>query len=112
MSKQQQLQLPKEINILGFNYKIIEVEPNDPAVLLDGKFCAGTITTETRTIAIAKYHDHSYEDKLQTLMHEVVHAIENHFDCLNTVSSLTEWQIDMIGTGLATILLNNKGLFK
>lgn len=79
------IKIPKSINILGFNYEI-------------------NLTEDKNILNLNQ--ELVDELKLQNLCHAIVHA----FNYLMTKNdeNLTENQTDVIGTGLASILLNNK----
>lgn len=97
------IKIPESINILGFSYEITLTE--DKNILnLNQELVDGFINLRDKTI----YIDSSltFELQLQTLCHEIVHAID--YLMTKNDENLTENQTDIIGTGLASILLNNK----
>lgn len=101
-------QIPSTLKILGYTWDIVIT---DDANLLNMKGASSTVyaglcNKHTQTIYISK-RTQGFEQQVQTLCHEIIHAIERTFDDMNTHTELTEFQIDMLGTGLASILLNN-----
>lgn len=95
------MKLPKKINILGINHKIIEEETDHMA----RNSWYGCINAVTREIHILPTIPEEY--KKQTLMHEVIHAI----DFLTNGSGsyeLSEEQVERLATGILTVLKNNK----
>lgn len=97
------MKLPKSLNILGFKYTIGYT--NDKNYLNDGtSICYGVISPSKNLIFI----DNTYpqENQLQTLCHEVIHAID-YITAGNEGYSLTEKQTDLLATGIASVILNN-----
>lgn len=100
--------LPTKIKILGFTFKITYT--NDPNLLaLDNRICTGVCDSHANEIHIST-RTQGIESQLQTLMHEIVHAIERKFDERGVHTKLTEFQIDMLATGLASILIDLKNI--
>jgi len=100
------LKIPEKINILGFDYDIILQDFINDNLIVDNRVCAGTINYHTYKIYINTM-EKDEQNISQTLMHEIIHAIEHTFDRLNEYTNFTEWQIDMLATGLASIIILN-----
>lgn len=105
------MNLPDKINILGFEYKIVLIDKVCEDLILDDKLCSGIIDHDLQTIYL-NVKEKNEERVLQTLVHEIIHAIEYLFDRHQEITALKEWQIDMIATGITSIILNNKGIVK
>lgn len=96
--------LPTELNILGMKYDVILTE--DYNILnIHGKLANGIVDNYQRKIWISTRMN--YESMVHTLVHEVIHIIEWIYDRHNERTDLTEWQIDMIASGVLTLILNN-----
>jgi len=105
------MKIPEKINILGFVYEIILQNSIDDNLIIGNAACDGAIHYTKRKIYILKNDKIGDEHILQVLCHEITHAIEYHFDAKCEHTNMTEWQTDMIGTGLASIILNNGSIF-
>lgn len=96
--------LPTELNILGMKYDVVLTE--DYNILnIHGKLANGIVDNYQRKIWISTRMN--YESMVHTLVHEVIHIIEWIYDRHNERTDLTEWQIDMIASGVMTLILNN-----
>lgn len=97
------MQLPESLNILGFNYDIVLTD--DKNILnLNNELVDGFVNLRELKIYIDSTLNP--ELQLQTLCHEIVHAID--YRMTKNDENLTENQTDIIGTGLASILMNNE----
>lgn len=92
--------LPKKINILGFEYKIQTVESSNN-LILNGRTCFGSCNSTEQTIIISL--DQAYQQQVQTLLHEILHAID-YITSGNEGCQIEEKNIDLLATGLASIL--------
>lgn len=92
--------LPKKINILGFTYKI-ELVDSCTEIIVGGRACFGSCDFIEQTIRIAK--DQDYQQMVQTLLHEIIHAID-YIMSGNEGTQLEEKQTDLIATGLASVI--------
>ena len=101
------MKIPEKIKILGFTYDIILKKTGDETLIVDGCACKGSVHYRDRKIYLLNPEGVSQESLLQILCHEIVHIIETHFDEKYEHTDLTEWQINMLATGLASIVLNN-----
>lgn len=95
------MKIPKKINILGFEYKIIQEETE--TMMRNGYW--GTCNSITQEIHLKP--DVPEISKLDTLIHEIIHAIDWQTSGKNG-HELTEEQTQHISTGLTTVLRNNK----
>ena len=84
----------KQIKIGGHTYKIIDISGSD----------AGRAFTDKNTIAIDMYQSKSHVES--TLLHEILHILNNLYDL-----NLTEAQVAVLETALYDVIKNNK-LFK
>lgn len=91
-----------KINILGYIYKIIYTD-DMRIVSEDGERCFGYIDNNKREITI--FND---EHKMQTLFHEVFHAISDilHLKCFDGNKGHIE--LDILSTALADFIIRNK----
>lgn len=99
------MNIPEKINILGFNYEIIETD--DKNILVDDStLCHGYVRYNDRKIYLEKSSNEEFKKTI--LIHEILHAIDNITN-LNQENreSLTEAQIHHLSIGLASIILNN-----
>ena len=94
------MKIPKKINILGFTYDVLFTD--DMNILGD---CYGRCKFIEQKIYVKK--DQAPEQQFQTFWHEVLHAIDwitsGEGSC-----DLTEKQNDIMATGVASVLMNNK----
>lgn len=90
--------LPPKVNISGIAYDIIEVEGlcND-----DGKL-NGRISYSTTEISIEKKQ--SYQSKIITLWHEIIHALLSHADVEHDEKIAV-----VLGTGIVGVIQDNRG---
>lgn len=95
------MKIPKKINILGFDYKVKHKATEE----MKKNSWAGAVNYFNRVIHI----DPSYSDisKADTLLHEIIHAIDITTSGTNDVT-LTEGQVQRIATGIESVLRNNK----
>lgn len=96
--------LPKELNICGFKYKIIE--ENEPFIMdnsvVDGLHDEGTTEIKIVTGKYSKNYIYS------CLVHETIHAINK----LILNGSLDEHKINTLANGLTSVLMNNPDFIK
>lgn len=95
--------IPSKMNILGFLYDVILT--NDANILtIDDTKITGRIYYKEQKIIIDS--NQNPQQLIQTLMHEVLHAIDFLVNgCAE--GSLSEGQIDCFATGITSVLLNN-----
>ena len=101
------MQIPETINVLGFTYKIIQHETFNSKLAIDGKVCSGVCDLWGKEIHLS-IGERDEQFIMQTLVHEIVHIIERTFDGHNEHTNLTEWQIEMIATGITSVIFNNR----
>ena len=94
--------LPKRIKILGYDYNIQLVESSED-IIVGGRTCFGSCDFINQVILISK--DQAYQQQVQTLIHEIVHAID-FITSGNEGTQLAEKQTDLIATGLASVLFD------
>ena len=87
--------LPKKIHYSGFDYEVIEVER------LDGRETWGRTSFESQTIHIEK--GISFQRKMQTLIHEILHIAYHHTS--NVLDDKTIITLKML------VFLNSGNLF-
>lgn len=92
--------LPKKIKILGYDYDIQLVESSED-IIVGGRACFGSCDFINQIIIISK--DQAYQQQVQTLLHEIIHAID-YITSGNEGTQLQEKQTDLIATGLASVL--------
>lgn len=92
--------LPKKIKILGYDYDIQLVDSSEE-IIVGGHTCFGSCNYINQVIFIAK--DQAYQQQVQTLLHEIIHAID-FITSGNEGTQLKEKQVDLIATGLASII--------
>jgi Zn-dependent peptidase ImmA (M78 family) len=90
-----------KVKIGSKTYSVIEKE----IVLLDNEAQFGLIDYQNNVIEIKK--DQQKDTKLQTLCHELIHAISQEYSC-----SLSHDDVDRLGNGIAQIITDNKEVFK
>jgi len=88
-----------------FTYTISEV---DGPIVLNGRECDGVVVYDDLKIEILK--DRAPMKKLQTLAHEIVHAIvREHY--IDLREDNTEKTVDALATGFLQVILDNPNLF-
>lgn len=99
---------PDHVWIFGKKYDIRYVDNPVEVDMNRRKALWGQIDYWTRTIRI---YDNGRQDGdiLQTLMHEIVHAIDEEFH-LKIYDKMGEDVIDLLGSGIADVLLRNDWL--
>ena len=95
------MKLPKKINILGFNYTVTYEETEQ----MMRNSWAGMVSNLTKQIHVAP--NMPDESKLDTILHEIIHAID-HITSGENTTTLTERQTQLLSTGLESVLRNNK----
>lgn len=94
--------LPKKIHYSGFDYEVIEVER------LDGRETWGRTSFESQTIHIEK--GISFQRKMQTLIHEILHIAYHHtsnvLDDKTEEDIVTTWSVNIYG------ILEDNGFLK
>jgi hypothetical protein len=98
--------LPGEINILGVVYKILYIEKPSDVDVFKRDALWGQCDYWTRTIRVYIGHDRSHADILQTLLHEIIHAIGEklHIESLKTEENNL---VDLIAMALTDTLIRN-----
>lgn len=82
-------------------YKINNCLPEDEKLLVDGDLTDGNIDNVRKEINIDDSLD--YEDKLNTMIHEILHGIEYTYGV-----DLGEDVVVKLSNGLTDVLINNK----
>lgn len=91
------MKIPKTLKICGLDYKVIEEKDIHLKEGLDGEH-----STERQEIRIRKNDCHQ-QRKEKVLFHEILHAIDVHWNN----DSLTEEQIDRLANGIYQVLKDN-----
>ena len=99
------MNLPSKVKILGFTYNIIYTKDKN-LLALDHAISLGLANYRQQEITIDL--GLPYEQIIQTLIHEIIHVIEHAtVNQMNEYKPMSEFQTDIIATGLASILFNN-----
>lgn len=98
--------LPKEVKILHVTYKIKYVDNPSKVDLTERRSLWGQVDYWTRTIRIYS-KGRPYEDIMQTLMHECVHAITSQQD-IRDYKVNDEHFVDLFSMGMLSLLKENK----
>jgi hypothetical protein len=98
------MKIPSKINILGFDYEIIETDDKN-LLVWENDLCDGLIKYNESKIYVKKSLNEQV--KLTILIHEVLHGIDYYMSNDGGLrDKLTEDQIHQTATGLASIILN------
>lgn len=102
------MNLPSTVNVIGITYKINYVDKPSDVDLHQRETLWGQVDLWTRTIRIYK-NDRTYEDIMQTLWHEIIHAIANQLHIEDAVNDNNE-VVDLLATGLSNVVDQNNWL--
>ena len=95
-------ELPEIIPILGIDHKIVEFSGSDP--MNSGSYY-GAIKSSEGIILVGSEFSHSRRQ--ETLLHEVVHAIDHAFHDDDAGESLSEGQVKRISRGFHAVMREN-----
>lgn len=97
--------IPEKVKILGYTYDVILKRNIDKELIVHNNACVGSVHHIIRKIYLHNPEGISEETLLQAMWHEIIHIIEYHFDSSNEKTNLSEGQIDMIATGIASAII-------
>ncbi len=98
--------LPNKVRILHIEYKVIYVDNPCKVDLTERKALWGQIDYWTRTIRIYN-KDRTYEDILQNIFHECVHAIVRQ-QRIYDLKPDDEHFVDLFSMGMLSLFKDNK----
>lgn len=103
--------LPKKVRVIDVVYKITCVDKPSEVDIFGRQTLWGQCDFWTRTIRI--YHNgRQRSDIMQTVWHEIIHAICEKTDIAQTSSKdlgSNEKAVDLLATGINAVLLDNPG---
>jgi hypothetical protein len=97
---------PTSVNVLGHQYKIIYTDNPSDVDMYKRESLFGQVDFWTRTIRVfAK--DRKESDILETLLHEILHAIESDLKLECFKSERGHDELDIVANALSDVLLRN-----
>ncbi len=99
------MKLPDSVMVFDIKYQIEYVDKPSDVDIFHRQTLWGQCDFWTRTIRIYK-NDRTYEDIMQTIWHEVLHAIAQQLH-IDAVISDEKQIVDLLATGLNSVIANN-----
>ncbi len=99
------MQLPKTVKVFDITYKIEYVDKPSDVDIFKRQTLWGQYDAWTRTIRIYK-NDRTYSDIMQTIWHEVLHAICTQLHIDDKVGDEGQL-VDLIATGINSVVTDN-----
>lgn len=104
--------LPTEIKLVDMVYKIEYCEKPSDVDIYKRSSLWGQIDYWTRTIRIYRTKDSNDGDTQQTILHELIHGIVDKFH-IDQIEKHVDYEkiVDLLATGINSILIDNPGIF-
>jgi len=99
------MNLPNTIKVFDVTYHIEYVDKPSEVDIYKRESLWGQCDPWTRTIRIYK-NDRQHSDVMQTLWHEIIHAIAIHLHINDTVSDEHE-VVDLLAVGINNVIVDN-----
>jgi len=94
--------IPDKVKIGWQTYKIIEIEPKEDLITASERFYGQILYDKSKILLKA---DVSEEQKRNTLLHEIIHAVDEAYNI-----ELSEKQVDTLGNALMAVFIDNPDL--
>lgn len=99
------MKLPDTIKIFDVSYKVEYVDKPSEVDLYKRESLWGQCDPWTRTIRVYK-NDRQYADVMQTLWHEIIHAIAIHLHIDDKVND-DDQVVDLLAVGINNVITDN-----
>ena len=96
------MNIPDKVKIGWQTYKIIEIEPKEDLITASERFYGQILYDKSKILLKA---DVSEEQKRNTLLHEIIHAVDEAYNI-----ELSEKQVDTLGNALMAVFIDNPDL--
>ena len=102
------MKFPETVNILGIEYKITYVDKPSEVDIYKRKSLWGQIDYWTRTIRIYQDGERPKEDIWETILHEILHGIDESLHMGLFQGDDGEDKIDILALALTDVLFRNR----